>query len=56
MEDLSQEFLIENSSENMEFLENKTEEVTTGAYLLSIAKIVTSVQRIRIDVLLIVNN
>lgn len=31
-------------------------EITTGTYLLSISKIVTSVQKIRTDVLLIVNS
>ena len=34
MEDLSQEFLIENCSVNVEFLESKTEEeVSAGPYL-----------------------
>ena len=39
-EELSQEFLIENSSLNVEFLENKTWEITAGIDLLSIAEIV----------------
>ena len=33
MEDLSQEFLIENCSVNVEFRETKTEEVSAGPYL-----------------------
>ena len=37
MEDLTQEFLVENSSMNVEFLENTTGGITAGAYLLSIA-------------------
>ena len=36
MEDLPQEFLEENYSINVEFLENKTREITAGAYLISI--------------------
>ena len=35
--DLSQEFLIENCSVNVEYLETKTEEVSSGPYLLYIA-------------------
>ena len=34
MEDLPQEFLTENSSANVEVLENDTGEITAGAYLL----------------------
>ena len=56
IEDLPQEFLIENSLINVQFLENKTGEITAGAYLLSIAKIVNSVQHIGTGALLIVNN
>ena len=56
MEDLPQEFLIENSSVNVEFLVNKTGEITAGAYLLSIKETVNSVQQIRTGALLIVNN
>ena len=33
MEDLPQKFLLENSSINVEFLENKTKKITAGAYL-----------------------
>ena len=41
---------------NIEFLENKTGEITAGAYLLSIAEIVSSAQEIGTGALLIVNN
>ena len=40
----------------MEFLENKTGKTTAGAYLLSVAEIVNSVQHIGTSTLLIVNN
>ena len=40
MEDLPQEFLVENSCKNVKSLENKTGGITAGAYLLSIAEIV----------------
>ena len=46
MEGLPQVFLIENSSISLEFLENKTEEITAGTYLISITEIVYSVQQI----------
>ena len=46
MEDLPLEFLAENSSINMEFPENETEEITTGAYLISSSEIVNGVQKI----------
>ena len=36
VKDLPQEFLLENYSMNVEFVENKTGEITAGAYLLSI--------------------
>ena len=39
LEDLTQ-FLIKNSSVNVEFLENKTGEITAGTYFLSITEIV----------------
>ena len=42
VEDLPQEFLLENYSMNVEILENKTGEITTEAYLLSTAEIVNS--------------
>ena len=41
IEDLSQEVFIENSSINVEFLNTRTEEITVGAYLLSINEIVS---------------
>ena len=56
IEDLPQEFLIENSLINVQFLENNTGEITAGAYLPSIAEIVNSVQHTGISALLIVNN
>ena len=56
IEDLPQEFLIENSLINVQFLENKTGEITAGANLLSIAETVNSVQHIGTGALLIVNN
>ena len=40
MENLLQEFLVENSSVNVEFLENKTGEIATQTYLLSIAEVI----------------
>lgn len=46
MKDLPLEFLAENSSINMEFPENETEEITTGAYLISSSEIVNGVQKI----------
>ena len=55
MEDLPQEFLLENYSMNVEFLENKTGEITIGAYLLSISEIVNNAQEIGTGALLIVN-
>ena len=56
IEDLPQEFLIEKSLINVQFLENNTGEITAGAYLPSIAEIVNSVQHTGISALLIVNN
>ena len=56
MENLSQEFLIANSSAYVELLENKKGEITAGAYLLYIAEIVSSVQQIRTGTLFVVNN
>ena len=54
MEDLPQEFLVENSPITG-FLENKTGEITAGAYLTSISKIVNGVQQIGASALVIVN-
>ena len=41
MEDLPHEFLIENSSINAEFLNNRTGEITAGGYLVSITEIMS---------------
>ena len=56
MEDLPEEFFLECFAVNVQFLEIKTGKITTGAYLLSIAEIVNSVQQIGNVALLIVNN
>ena len=53
MEDLPQEFLLEGFAVNVQFLETKTREITTGAYLLSIIEIVNSVQKTETGALLI---
>ena len=54
--DLPQEFLIKSSSINLEFLENKTGEITARTYLLSLAEIVYGVQQIGTGALLTVDN
>ena len=54
MQDLPQDFLTENSSVNVEFLENKKGEITAGTYLLSIAETVNGVQQIGTSALLAV--
>ena len=54
MEDLPQEFLIENCFINVEFLENKTGEVTAGLY--SIAEIKDIFGRIGALAAVIINN
>ena len=56
MENLPQEFLMENSSINQQFLELKTGEITAGAYLITISEILSGIQQIGTGVLLIVNN
>ena len=56
VEDLAQEFLVENSSANVKLLQNKIGEVTAGAYLISISEIVNSVQQIGAGALFIVKN
>lgn len=38
--------MLENSSVIVEFVENKTVEITAGAYLVSIAEIVNGVRQI----------
>ena len=54
MEDLPQEFLTENCFINVEFLENKTGEVTAGLY--SIAEIKDIFGRIGALAAVIINN
>ena len=44
MEDLQQEFLVENPSINVEFWENITGEITAGAYVIIVWEIVNVVQ------------
>ena len=56
MEDLPQESLVQNSSINVEFLENKTGEITAGAYLISVSEIVNGVQQIGAGAILIASN
>ena len=56
IEGLPQEFFIENSLINVQFLENKTGQITAAVYLLYIAEIVNSVHDIETGALLIVNN
>ena len=56
MEDLSQEFSIENCSINVKFLQNKIGKTTVGAYLLPIIDIRNSVWQIGPGTLLFVNN
>ena len=56
MEDLPQEFFIENSAINVEFLNNRTGEKTVGAYLVSITEIVSDCQQIGTGTQLIISN
>ena len=56
MEDLPQEFFIENSSINLEFLNNRTGKITTRIYFVSITEIASDCQQVGIGALLIVNN
>ena len=53
---LLQEFLIENFSVTVEFLDNKIGQISTGVNLKSIVEIVNRFQQIRTGALLIVNN
>ena len=46
MEDLPQELMVESFSINLEFLENKTREVTVRVYLISISEIVIGIHQI----------
>ena len=48
--------MIEDFGVNVQFIENKTGEITTGAYSASIMDVVNNVQQFRTGVLLIVNN
>ena len=56
MEELPQQFIIKNSSINLEFLINRTGGITARAYPVSVTKIVSNCQYIGIGVLLIINN
>ena len=56
MENLPQEFLMENSSINEQFLEHKTVEITAGAYLITISDILNGIQHTGAGALLIVSN
>ena len=56
MEDLPQEFFIETSTINVEFLNNKAGEITDGAYFVPITEIVSGWQKIDTGALLIINN
>ena len=56
MEDLPQEFFIENLSINIEFLNIRTGEITAETYLVSITEIVSDCQQIGTGALLIINN
>ena len=56
MEDLPQEFFIENSSTNVEFLNIRTGKITAGTYVLSIAEIMGDCQQIGTGALLVINN
>ena len=56
MEDLPQEFFIGDSAINVEFLNNRTGEITAGAYLVSITEIVSDCQQIGTGALFIINN
>ena len=56
MEELPQEFFLEDFAVNVQFLEIKTAEITAGAYLLPILEIVNSVQQIGTGALIVVNN
>ena len=56
MEDLPQEFMVENSFINLGFLENKTGKITAVVYLIAVSEIVNGVQLITAGTLLIVNN
>ena len=46
MKDLPQEFFIENSTINVEFLDNRIGEITAGVYLVFVTEIVSDCQQI----------
>ena len=56
IEDLPQDCFIENSSINIEVLNNRTGEITAGAYPVSISEIVSDCQQTGTGALLIINN
>ena len=56
IEDLPQDCFIENSSINIEVLNNRTGEITAGAYPVSISEIVSDYQQTGTGALLIINN
>ena len=56
VEDLTQELFIENLSINVEFLNNRTGEITPGAYLVSVTEIVSEIQQIGTGALFIIND
>ena len=56
MEFLPQEIFIESFAVNVEFLNDRTGEITAGAYLLSITETVSGCQQIDTRALLIINN
>ena len=53
MEDLLQEFFLENLAINIEFLDNRTGEITAGKCLVSITEIVSDCQLTDTEALLI---
>ena len=55
VEDLPPQFFIENHPMNVEFLENRTGEITAGAYMISITDIVSRCQEKGNGALIIVN-
>ena len=56
IDDLTQEFFIDNSAVNVEFLNNRTGEITAVTYFVYITEIVSDCQQIDTGVLLIINN
>ena len=56
MADLPQESYTENSAIKVKFLNNRTGEITAGAYLVSITEIVSDCQQIGTGALLFINN